>query len=85
MSFSPSSAPPSGTPREAGFPRPPLTAHRPPPTASLVPPMPALDETPHVRAPDFPDNLEWVNTAGRRLGLADLRGRIVLLDFWTYG
>lgn len=47
--------------------------------------MPALDETPPVRAPDFPENLEWVNTAGRRLGLADLRGRIVLLDFWTYG
>lgn len=83
MSFFPSSAPPSGTPRETGFPRRPITASRFPHPASR--PMPALDETPHVRAPDFPENLEWVNTAGRRLGLADLRGRIVLLDFWTYG
>jgi len=47
--------------------------------------MPALDETPRVRAPDFPDNLDWLNTGGRRLSLADLRGRIALLDFWTYG
>jgi len=48
--------------------------------------MPVLDDTPRVRAPDFPDNLEWVNTGGRRLSLAaDLRGRIVFLDFWTYG
>jgi hypothetical protein len=50
--------------------------------------LPDLDETPRVRAPDFPDALEWVNTGGdgRHLSLAaDLRGRIVLLDFWTYG
>jgi hypothetical protein len=48
--------------------------------------MPGLDDTPRVRAPEFPDNLEWVNTGGRRLSLAaDLRGRIVFLDFWTYG
>ena len=25
----------------------------------------------------------WIGTGGRRLGLGDLRGRIVLLDFWT--
>ena len=36
-----------------------------------------------VRAPEFPDGQEWVNT-DRPLRLADLRGRIVLLDFWTY-
>jgi hypothetical protein len=40
---------------------------------------------PRVRAPEFPQNLEWVNTGGRRLTLAELRGKIVLLDFWTYG
>ncbi|MEO5588310.1 MAG: hypothetical protein ABIS03_01900 [Gemmatimonadaceae bacterium] len=40
---------------------------------------------PAVRAPDFPHNLDWINTGGRRVQLADLRGRIVLLDFWTYG
>ena len=38
-----------------------------------------------VRAPDFPGNLDWINTGGRQLTLADLRGKILLLDFWTYG
>jgi len=41
--------------------------------------------TPRVRAPDFPGTLDQVNTGGRALSLADLRGKIVLLDFWTYG
>jgi hypothetical protein len=36
-----------------------------------------------VRAPDFPDRLEWFNTR-RPLKLADLRGKVVLLDFWTF-
>ncbi|MCU1432711.1 MAG: alkyl hydroperoxide reductase/Thiol specific antioxidant/Mal allergen, partial [Actinotalea sp.] len=26
----------------------------------------------------------WLNTGGRELRLADLRGKIVLLDFWTF-
>jgi thiol-disulfide isomerase/thioredoxin len=38
-----------------------------------------------VRAPDFRPELEWINTGGRRLRLADFRGRVLLLDFWTYG
>ena len=38
-----------------------------------------------VRAPDFRPELEWVNTGGRRLSLADFRGRLLVLDFWTYG
>ena len=38
-----------------------------------------------VRAPDFRTDLEWINTDGRRLTLADFRGRALLLDFWTYG
>ena len=38
-----------------------------------------------VRAPDFPSGLDWLHADGRALALADLRGRIALLDFWTYG
>jgi thiol-disulfide isomerase/thioredoxin len=37
-----------------------------------------------VPAPEFPSGLEWLNTDGP-LTLADLRGKIILLDFWTYG
>ncbi len=37
-----------------------------------------------VRAPEFPAGLDWLNT-DRPLALAGLRGKIVLLDFWTYG
>ncbi|HET7232422.1 MAG TPA: thioredoxin-like domain-containing protein [Longimicrobium sp.] len=38
-----------------------------------------------VRAPDFRPDLEWINTGGHQLTLADFRGRILVLDFWTYG
>jgi len=34
-------------------------------------------------APDFPPGLPWLNTDGPIL-IADLRGKFVLLDFWTY-
>ncbi len=36
-----------------------------------------------VNAPDFPSGLEWLNTE-KPISLRDLRGKIVLLDFWTY-
>jgi thiol-disulfide isomerase/thioredoxin len=36
-----------------------------------------------VNAPDFPTGLDWLNT-DKPLSLRDLRGKIVLLDFWTY-
>jgi hypothetical protein len=42
-------------------------------------------DSPAVRAPDFPDTLDWIHTGGQRLSLADFRGRVLLLDFWTYG
>ncbi len=39
---------------------------------------------PHtIRAPDFPPGLEWLNT-DRPVSLKALRGKVVLLDFWTY-
>jgi hypothetical protein len=36
-----------------------------------------------VHAPDFREGLDWIGV--ERLSLPDLRGRIVLLDFWTFG
>src|SRR2546423_11034029 len=42
-------------------------------------------DSPAVHAPDFPDTLDWIHTGGRRLTLADFRGKLLLLDFWTYG
>ena len=41
-------------------------------------------DTPPVRAPELPP-LDTVHAGGRPLALADLRGRIAILDFWTYG
>jgi cytochrome c biogenesis protein CcdA/thiol-disulfide isomerase/thioredoxin len=37
------------------------------------------------RAPDFTGTQRWFNTpGGRPLALSQLRGRVVLVDFWTY-
>ncbi|KAK6805100.1 hypothetical protein RDI58_002884 [Solanum bulbocastanum] len=33
--------------------------------------------------PEFPSKLDWLNTAPLQLG-RDLKGKVVLLDFWTY-
>ena len=38
---------------------------------------------PKINAPEFPANIEWLNTA-HPLTLAQLRGKIVLLEFWTF-
>lgn len=37
---------------------------------------------PRVRASELVGR-SWLNTGGRELSLAQLRGKIVLLDFWT--
>lgn len=42
-------------------------------------------DTPAVRAPDFAEGLDWIHTGGRALRLADFRGKLLFLDFWTYG
>ncbi len=45
-----------------------------------TPPLPVLG-----RAPEFTDTQQWFNTRGNKpLTLASLRGRVVLVDFWTY-
>jgi thiol-disulfide isomerase/thioredoxin len=38
---------------------------------------------PRVRAPELAGR-GWLNTGGRELSIRDLRGRAVLLDFWTF-
>jgi thiol-disulfide isomerase/thioredoxin/sugar lactone lactonase YvrE len=40
--------------------------------------------TARVRAPGFRGR-RWLNTGGREIGPEELRGRIVLLDFWSAG
>ncbi len=37
-----------------------------------------------VHAPDFQPGLDWLNVE-HPLTLRDLRGKIIVLDFWTYG
>jgi len=36
-----------------------------------------------VNAPEFPQGLAWLNSE-RPLSIRELRGKVVLLDFWTY-
>jgi thiol-disulfide isomerase/thioredoxin len=38
---------------------------------------------PRVRSPQLPQNYPWLNT-NKPLSLKELKGRIVILDFWTY-
>lgn len=37
-----------------------------------------------VRAPELVGRNGWLNTGDKQLSLAELRGRFVLLDFWTF-
>lgn len=36
-----------------------------------------------VNAPKFPEGMKWLNTE-RPLAIRQLRGKVVLLDFWTF-
>ena len=36
-----------------------------------------------LEAPDFAPGMDWLNTE-KPLSLRALRGKIVVLDFWTY-
>ncbi|MFF4495688.1 NHL domain-containing thioredoxin family protein [Streptomyces sp. NPDC001546] len=47
-------------------------------------PAPAPRKRARVRAPELIGKGGWLNTGGKELTLADLRGRVVILDFWTF-
>src|SRR5690349_9042387 len=42
-----------------------------------------MTTSPRVRAPELRGR-GWLNTGGRELALADFRGKILILDFWTF-
>ncbi|GBD35791.1 Thiol-disulfide oxidoreductase YkuV [bacterium HR36] len=46
-------------------------------------PRPVPGQKARIPAPELEGGVEWLNTAGP-IRLRDLRGKIVLLDFWTY-
>jgi hypothetical protein len=52
--------------------------------ATAKTPVSAAAAKQNPMAPEFPGGLEWLNT-DRPLSLKELKGKIVLLDFWTFG
>ncbi|HYM51741.1 MAG TPA: hypothetical protein VET65_14370 [Candidatus Limnocylindrales bacterium] len=45
--------------------------------------MAVLSDLGGVHAPEFPTGLDWLNVS-RPLRLTDLRGRLTIIDFWTF-
>src|SRR5947207_4808228 len=54
-----------------------------PASSALAPPVRIGQEKEGPEAPEFPGVLQWFNI-DRPLTLKELRGKVVLLDFWTY-
>ncbi|MCL5770191.1 MAG: redoxin domain-containing protein [Planctomycetes bacterium] len=52
-------------------------------TANAGPALAAAETA--VRAPDFPADFTWINTPEPLSFRHQLKGQVVLLDFWTYG
>ncbi|MFI8101418.1 NHL domain-containing thioredoxin family protein [Streptomyces sp. NPDC086023] len=52
--------------------------------ASAPTPAPAPRKRARVRAPELIGKGGWLNTGGKELTLADLRGKCVVVDFWTF-
>src|SRR5262249_62393714 len=79
--------PPRGPPPWAAAPSlppspPPTLLTAPPPPQPLTKDPPPADKKEKPVAPDLDGGTAWLNTAGP-LKVADLKGKIVLLDFWT--
>ncbi len=55
------------------------------PASASAPSQGKLDLPTYGEAPEFADTERWFNTpGGRPLTMKGLRGRVVLVDFWTY-
>ncbi|AWZ05658.1 MULTISPECIES: NHL domain-containing thioredoxin family protein [unclassified Streptomyces] len=52
--------------------------------APALTPAPAPRRRARVRAPELIGKGGWLNTGGKELTLADLRGKCVVVDFWTF-
>ena len=65
-----------------------VACRKPVAAAPSAPPLPDFTTSmllgQNAEAPEFPAGLQWLNT-DRPLSMKELRGKIVLLDFWTYG